>query len=110
MVAVGARQSLQNLSNCARVKCLVRPRDQNENSSARSRATTGCPMKLTVARTALFGGRARLAALASSISTTGINTVNTEIQNPGISSVEPPPSWLAIGFSRGNRMRGEIHD
>src|SRR5206468_12463465 len=108
--AVGARQSLQNLSSCSPVKCRVRPRDQNENRSATSNATIGCPMKCRAVRVRLVGPRATSAALESSIRITGINTVITEIQKPGVSWVESPPSWEASGLTVRSGTRGAIHD
>src|SRR4051812_28860934 len=110
MVAVGARQSLQNLSSWSRVKCLTRPSDQNENNSAKSSATTGCPMKCSVFRVELLGSSATSATLDRTISITGINTVITEIAKPGIFSVDSPPSCAASGLSGLRGIRGEIHD
>ena len=67
-------------------------------------------MKCSVLRVELDASRATSAALDSSISITGIRTVSTEIQNPGIAWFDSPPSWAARGLSVVSGMRGAIQD
>jgi hypothetical protein len=111
MAAVGAKQSLQNARTCSAVKRPAGPArsDQNETSSARRRATVGCPTKTSAARSELAGSSITPAALERSMRITGIKIVNTEITKPGAASTfEEPCNCVARGFSNGAAMRGAI--
>src|SRR2546423_4439103 len=110
MVAVGARQSLQNLSSCSLVKCRVRANDQNEKRSASSNATVGCPMKSIASLFPLPASQTKSAAVADNIRITGISTVITEIQKLGMACVDSPPSCAASGLSSVSGIRGAIQE
>src|SRR4051812_18902282 len=85
IVAVGARQSLQNFIRSSLVKCRGLPSDQNENNSATNSATIGLPAKCSAERAGLAASKAKSATLPKTISNTGINTVKSEMPKPGIS-------------------------